>query len=104
MFTQEPITEQLVANITQKIKRLKAFLVNTGHIAPRTHDLALLLNMCPQIASQDASLAVDIDKVMLLFGSRYPDTKWSTEAEVRVAVEVAEKMMRIVVPMIGTQT
>jgi HEPN domain-containing protein len=84
-------------------KLLKAFVVNSGHSAPRTHDLALLLNMCPRIASQDPSSAVDMDKLMLLFGSRYPDTTWPTDVEARAAVQVVEKMMQIVVPLIGTQ-
>jgi HEPN domain-containing protein len=82
-------------------KLLKAFLVKEGHIAPRTHDLGLLLNMCPKVGSQDPSLAADMDKLMLLFGSRYPDTKLPSETEGRDAIATAKRLMSIVSPMVG---
>lgn len=37
---------------------------------------------------------------MLLFGSRYPDTKWPTEQEARSAASIARKVAGIIVPMI----
>jgi HEPN domain-containing protein len=82
-------------------KLLKALIIKDGHIPPRTHDLVPLLNMCPQVSSQSTSLLSDMDKLMLLFGSRYPDTRLPSEAEGRAAVAVARRMMDIVVSMIG---
>ena len=81
-------------------KMLKAIIIKTGQLAPRTHDLILLLNMCPVVATKDSSLRSDLDKLMLLFGSRYPDTKQPSEAEARDAVFIAEKLERLTRPII----
>ena len=77
-------------------KLLKAIVANDGQSAPRTQ----LLSMCSKVESADPTLPTDMDRLMLLFGSRYPDAKSPTEAEGRVAVSIAEKMMRIVPPML----
>jgi HEPN domain-containing protein len=79
---------------------LKAIIIESGQLAPRTHDLILLLNMCPAMATKDPSLRADLDKLMLLFGSRYPDTKQPTEAEARNAAGIAEKVERLARPII----
>ena len=81
-------------------KLLKALVIKSGQLAPRTHDLILLLNMCPAVAANDPSLRSDLDRVMLLFGSRYPDTEQPSETEARSAVAVAEKLERVTRPMI----
>jgi HEPN domain-containing protein len=81
-------------------KLLKAIIIKSGQLAPRTHDLILLLNMCPAMATKDPSLQPDLDKLMLLFGSRYPDTKQPTEAEARNAAGIAEKVARLARPII----
>jgi len=44
-------------------------------LAPRTHDLIVLANMCEGILPDDKSLLLQLEKLMLLFGSRYPDHK-----------------------------
>ena len=59
------------------------------------------LNKCPKLASQDPSLTAGMDKLMLLFGSRDPDTRTPSEVEDRDAVAIAKKMMSIVAPLIG---
>src|SRR5437660_1030525 len=56
-------------------KLLKALILKRGGIPPRTHDLGLLLNLCPDLASADPSFPLEMDKLLLLFGSRYPSTK-----------------------------
>jgi hypothetical protein len=52
------------------------------------------------MATKDPSLQPDLDKLMLLFGSRYPDTKQPTEAEARNAAGIAEKVARLARPII----
>ncbi|PYY14310.1 MAG: hypothetical protein DMG61_10390 [Acidobacteria bacterium] len=84
-------------------KLLKAIVVQKGNVPPRTHDLGLLLNMCPEIAARDASLSQQMDKLMLLFGSRYPDTKWPSEVEARDTVAIARRLAGIILPMIKTK-
>jgi HEPN domain-containing protein len=84
-------------------KLLKALLVQKGSIPPRSHDLVLLLNMCPEVTARDTSLLQEMDKLMLLFGSRYPDTKWPSEGEGRNSVAIARKAANIIVPMIKTK-
>jgi len=81
-------------------KLLKAIIIKAGQLAPRTHDLILLLNMTPGLAATDPSLRPELDKLMLLFGSRYPDTTQPSETEARTAAAIAEKLAGIVIPMI----
>jgi HEPN domain-containing protein len=81
-------------------KLLKAVIVKRGGSPSRTHDLGLLLNMCSDIIARDPGLPTDMDRLMLLFGSRYPDTKWPTEQEARSAASIARKVAGIIVPMI----
>ncbi|HWY71816.1 MAG TPA: HEPN domain-containing protein [Terriglobales bacterium] len=84
-------------------KLLKAVVVQKGNVPPRSHDLVLLLNMCPEVTARDTSLPQDMDKLMLLFGSRYPDTKWPSETEGRNSVAIARRLANIIVPMIKTK-
>jgi len=81
-------------------KLLKALIVQKGNVPPRSHDLVLLLNMCPEVTARDTKLAPEVDKLMLLFGSRYPDTKWPSEVEGRNSIATARKLADIVVPLI----
>ena len=81
-------------------KLLKALILNRGSIPPRTHDLALLLNMCPDLVSNDPSLPVEMDRLLLLFGSRYPDTKLPSAEEGTDAVAIARKVAQRLVPLI----
>jgi HEPN domain-containing protein len=81
-------------------KLLKALILQRGNIPSRTHDLGLLLNMCSDLIGMDPSLPAEMDRIMLLFGSRYPDTKWPSEREARAAVSIAKKLATLLVPMI----
>ena len=81
-------------------KLLKALIIKNGQLTPRTHDLVLLLNMCPVVKSKDPSLTDEFDRLMLLFGSRYPDTKQPSEPEARAAVAIAEKLAGVARPLI----
>jgi HEPN domain-containing protein len=81
-------------------KLLKALIVQKGSVPPRAHDLVLLLNMCPEVSARDNALVPEMDKLMLLFGSRYPDTKWPSEVEGRSSIAIAFKLAGIIVPMI----
>ena len=81
-------------------KLLKALIVHKGNVPPHSHDLVLLLNMCPEVTIQDNALVQEVDKLMLLFGSRYPDTKWPSEIEGRTSIATARKVAGIIVPII----
>ena len=81
-------------------KLLKALILKRGALPSRTHDLGLLLNMCPDLIRLDTALPAEMDRLMLLFGSRYPDTKWPSERETREAVSIARKLLNLLVPLI----
>ena len=69
-------------------KAMKACLISTGHIPPRTHDIVLLHNLQERESSEDVREAV-LKLAEITSASRYPDDLDEMSAEMAAEHEKA---------------
>ncbi len=76
-------------------KTLKAFIVFTHQVIPKTHDLRFLLDHCAKINSE-LYLLIEESKNLNSYGfdSRYPNNSFSVNKQItQTAIEMAEKIL-----------
>lgn len=95
LATAEPATDTICSHMQQCCEKyLKAFLISHGREYPRTHDIALLVELCTGIDAGFRTLA-DLGAHTLTkyaVGVRYDEEVFPSVEETRTAVELAGKV------------
>jgi aconitase A len=80
----------------------KGFLIAQGSIAPKTHDLELLLNKCADFDRSLSKLKYDCQELNVYAAlSRYPEGQVPPEQKCREMVEAAQRIKTEVVARLG---
>jgi HEPN domain-containing protein len=104
LSTENPATDTVCFHMQQCVEKyLKAFLVHHGKEITKTHNLALVLQLCIDIDPSFEKLKDDGIAVLTVYavGSRYPDDFYMpTQPESQKAVRIAEDTRNFVLTKI----